>query len=89
MATVFDSISIGTEIGFSNVSNDPTETLWKLYVRDNNLYFNGLTINSSISGTSGITDDITTDDKSNFLFKKNFNMPNTNNDVRFFQEKYF
>jgi hypothetical protein len=88
MTSNFDKVNIGSEISFDNVSADPSDTLRKLFVRNNNLYFNGLSISGDLKNIFSNTDDISMSDKVNYLFKKNYHMPNTNKSIRFFQEKY-
>lgn len=75
-------LTISGGINFNEVSNS-SNTTNRLYRVNNSLYFNG----NSIVVSNG--EDITEKDKINYLFKKSFNMPSTDKDARFFQEKYY
>ena len=75
-------LTLTKEINFNGEYNSSTTTN-RLYRKNNNIYFNG---NSIVVNND---EDISVKDKVDYLFKKNFNMPFTDKNSRFFQEKYY
>ena len=75
-------LTLTNEINF-NGSYNSSNTTNRLYRINNDIYFNG---NSIVVNNDS---DISVKDKVDYLFKKSFNMPFTDKDSRFFQEKYY